>query len=78
MSVLMSWARSTLANVEHTLGRSDHMFDRMLIGVLVLLAIASWCCSPPPERPVTTRSASPATGRDHVLNDATLAVRRSQ
>jgi hypothetical protein len=40
MSVLMSWARSTLANVEHVLGRSDHWFDRMLVGVLVLLALA--------------------------------------
>ena len=40
MSVLMSWARSTLANVEHALGRSDHWFDHMLIGVLVLLALA--------------------------------------
>jgi hypothetical protein len=40
MSVLMSWARSTLANVEHALGRSDRWFDRMLIGVLVLLAVA--------------------------------------
>jgi hypothetical protein len=40
MSVLMSWARSTLANVEHTLGRSDRLFDRMLVGVLVLLAVA--------------------------------------
>ena len=40
MSVLMSWARSTLANVEHALGRSDRWFDRMLVGVLVLLAVA--------------------------------------
>jgi hypothetical protein len=40
MSVLMSWARSTLANVEHSLGRSDQWFDRMLVGVLVLLAFA--------------------------------------
>jgi len=40
MSVLMSWARSTLANVEHSLGRSERWFDRMLIGVLVLLAVA--------------------------------------
>jgi hypothetical protein len=40
MSVMMSWARSTLANVEHALGRSDRMFDRMLVGVLVLLAFA--------------------------------------
>ena len=40
MSVLMSWARSTLANMEHSLGRSERWFDRMLIGVLVLLAVA--------------------------------------
>ena len=40
MSVMMSWARSTLANVEHALGRSDRWFDRMLVGVLVLLAFA--------------------------------------
>lgn len=40
MSVMMSWARSTLANVEHALGRSDRWFDRMLVGVLVLLAVA--------------------------------------
>ena len=40
MSVMMSWARSTLASVEHALGRSDHWFDRLLVGVLVLLAFA--------------------------------------
>jgi len=40
MSVMMSWARSTLANVEHSLGRSDRWYDRMLVGVLVLLAFA--------------------------------------
>jgi hypothetical protein len=40
MSVMMSWARSTLANVEHALGRSDHWFDRLLVGVLLLLAFA--------------------------------------
>ena len=40
MSVLMSWARSTLANVEHALGHTDGWFDRILIGVLVLLAVA--------------------------------------
>ena len=40
MSVLMSWARSTVANVEHALGRTDSWFDRILIGVLVLLAVA--------------------------------------
>jgi hypothetical protein len=40
MSVMMSWARSTLANVEHTLARSDRNFDRLLVGVLVLLVLA--------------------------------------
>ena len=40
MSLMMSWARSTLANVEHTLGRSNRWFDHMLIGVMVLLALA--------------------------------------
>jgi len=40
MSVMMSWARSTLANVEHCLGRSDRTFDRLLVGVVVLLAFA--------------------------------------
>jgi hypothetical protein len=40
MSVLMSWARSTLANVEHSLGDSDRVFDRLLAGVVVLLAFA--------------------------------------
>ena len=40
MSVLMSWARSTLANVEHALSRSDHSFERVLIGVLLLFALA--------------------------------------
>jgi hypothetical protein len=40
MSVLMSWARSTLANVEGALGRSDRWFDRLLVGTLVLLACA--------------------------------------
>ena len=40
MDVLMSWARSTVASVEHSLGRSERYFDRILIGVLVALAIA--------------------------------------
>ena len=40
MSVFMSWARSTVANVERALGHTDGWFDRILIGVLVLLAIA--------------------------------------
>jgi hypothetical protein len=40
MSVMMSWARSTLANFEHSLGRSDRNFDRLLVAVLLLLAFA--------------------------------------
>jgi hypothetical protein len=40
MDLFMSWARSTLANVERTLSRSEHQFDRILVGVLVVLAIA--------------------------------------
>jgi hypothetical protein len=40
MSVLMSWARSTVASLDHALGRTDQWFDRILIGVLVLLALA--------------------------------------
>ncbi|MET0628777.1 MAG: hypothetical protein ABW033_10005 [Acidimicrobiia bacterium] len=36
----MSWARSTVANVEHSLGRSEQYFDRILVGVLVALAVA--------------------------------------
>jgi hypothetical protein len=40
MSVLMSWARSTLANFEHKLVRSDTWFDRILLVVIALLAIA--------------------------------------
>ena len=40
MSVMMSWARSTLANMEHSLARSDRNTDRLLVGVLVLLAFA--------------------------------------
>ncbi len=40
MHVFMSWARSTVAQVERSLGRSENYFDRILIGVVVLLAIA--------------------------------------
>ncbi len=40
MDLFMSWARSTVANVEHALGRSDEWFDRILVGMLVLLAVA--------------------------------------
>jgi hypothetical protein len=40
MEMFMSWARSTVANFEHSLGRSERYFDRLLIGVLIALAIA--------------------------------------
>ena len=40
MHVFMSWARSTVTQLERSLGRSEHYFDRILIGVLVLLAVA--------------------------------------
>ena len=40
MDTFLSWARSTVANVEHTLGRSDRYFDRILVGVIVGLAVA--------------------------------------
>jgi hypothetical protein len=40
MELFMSWARSTMANVERTLNRSEHQFDGILVGVLVVLAIA--------------------------------------
>jgi hypothetical protein len=40
MSVFMSWARSTVASLEQALGHTEDWFDRILIGVLVLLAVA--------------------------------------
>jgi len=40
MDLFMSWARSTVANAERALGRSDEWFDRILVGILVLLAVA--------------------------------------
>jgi hypothetical protein len=40
MNVFMSWARSTVANVEHALGQGEDWFDRILVGVLALLAVA--------------------------------------
>jgi hypothetical protein len=40
MSVMMSWARTTLANVEHALARSDRWLDRLLVGAGVLLVVA--------------------------------------
>ena len=40
MQLFMSWARSTVANVERTLTRTEHQYDRILVGVLLVLAIA--------------------------------------
>jgi hypothetical protein len=40
MHVFMSWARSTVTQFERSLGRSENYFDRILIGVLALLAVA--------------------------------------
>jgi hypothetical protein len=40
MSVLMSWARSTLANMERALDRNDRWFDCILVGAVTLLVIA--------------------------------------
>ena len=36
MHVFMSWARSTVTQLERSLGRSENYFDRILIGVLAL------------------------------------------
>lgn len=41
MKVMMSWARSTLANVDTRLGRSERHFDYLLVAAMVLLALAS-------------------------------------
>ena len=40
MSFFMSWARSTVATFEHALSSNDDWFDRILVGVLILLAVA--------------------------------------
>jgi hypothetical protein len=40
MSVFLSWARSTVANLDRALGRTDGWFDRILVGVLALLVVA--------------------------------------
>jgi hypothetical protein len=41
MKVMMSWARSTIANVDTKLGQSERHFDYVLIGIMLLLAVAS-------------------------------------
>jgi hypothetical protein len=40
MSLFMSWARSTFANFEHAIGHREDRLDRILVGVVVLLAVA--------------------------------------
>ena len=52
----MSWARSTVTQLERSLGRSENYFDRILIGVLVLLAIA---VAVPLHRELTRSAAAP-------------------
>ena len=37
---MMSWARSTVANLEQKLGRGEDYFGRIFVGVLALLALA--------------------------------------
>jgi hypothetical protein len=41
MHLLMSWARSTVANLDYKLGRTEDHFDLILVGVLLLLAVAA-------------------------------------
>ena len=38
MELIVSWTRSTVSNIERLLSRADDYFDRILIGVLGLLA----------------------------------------
>jgi hypothetical protein len=40
MELFLSWTRSTVANIERSLSRADEYFDRILMGVVLLLAIA--------------------------------------
>ena len=41
MHVMMSWARSTLANVDSKLGHTERHFDVVLAVVMLALALAS-------------------------------------
>jgi hypothetical protein len=41
MHVFMSWARTTLSNVDNRLGRTERHFDALLIGIMAVLALAS-------------------------------------
>ena len=40
MQVMFSWARSTVSEIEHKLGRVEEHLDRILLVVLVVLALA--------------------------------------
>ena len=40
MELFVSWTRSTVANIEQRLAHADDHFDRILIAVIALLAIA--------------------------------------
>jgi hypothetical protein len=40
MELLVSWTRSTVANIERSLSRADNYFDKILVVVLALLAVA--------------------------------------
>jgi len=40
MQVLMSWARTTAAGIEHRLGRAEEHLDRILLAVLIVLTVA--------------------------------------
>ena len=39
MELFVSWTRSTVSNIERTLSHADDYFDRILIGVIALLAL---------------------------------------
>ncbi len=39
MNLMLSWARSTVASIEQTLGRAEDHIDGLLLGVLVVLAL---------------------------------------
>jgi hypothetical protein len=39
MELFVSWTRSTVSNIERTLSHADDYFERILIGVIALLAL---------------------------------------
>jgi hypothetical protein len=40
MELLVSWARSTVTRTERALSHADDYFDKILVGVLAILAVA--------------------------------------